>query len=200
MTIRSLRHETDPATALRRLEAPGFTGILQRGWRGPLRCLSEIYIPYRLYQVAFEDRGFRRVHYYALDSASGTLDPYEFVTVPESSAWIEVEARNCYPVRVEEKETRRLATEKVRRRLFSRGFFRLADPRIAAEPIQPEFYLPYWVGFYGDRRNLTLKVMNAVRGTTEGTKICHLLRAWLMEGSKESSLLWPDRTGSPVKT
>jgi hypothetical protein len=189
MTIRSLRHESDPAIALRQLAAPGIAGILQRWWNGPLRGVSEIYIPYRLYSVVFADRGFQRFHYYALDAASGTLDPYEFDAVPESSEWIEVEARNSYPVRVEEQETRRLAMERVRRRLFSRGFFRLAYPQVTAELLQPEFYLPYWVGFYGDDGNLTLKVMNGVRRTMEGTKICHLLKAWLTEAPAAASLL-----------
>jgi hypothetical protein len=188
MTIRSLRHQTDPAIAFLRLAPRGITGIIQRRWTGPLRGVSEVFVPYRLYAVTFADRGLQRVHYYAMDAASGTLDPYEFDAVPESSAWIEFESRNCFPVRIEETETRRLATEKVRRRLFSRGFFRVAYPRLTAELVQPEFYLPYWVGFYGDDGNLTLKVMNGVRQTMEGAKICHLLRAWLAEAPAEASL------------
>ena len=132
----------------------------------------------------------RRVHYYALDSASGTLDPYEFAALPESHEWTELEAPNCHPVKVEERKTRELAIETVRRRLFARGFYRLTSPRLTAELIHPEFYLLYWVGFYGDDRNLSLKVVNAVRQTMEGSKVCHLLRAWLMEKPAEAPALW----------
>jgi len=149
MTICSLRHETDSRLALRKLASPGIDGVLQRWWSGPLRGVAEIYIPYRLYRVSVEDRRFRRVQYYALDGASGTLDPYEFAALPESQEWTEVEAPNCHPVRVEERKTRELAIEKVRRRLFTRGFYRLTSPRLTAELIQPDFYLLYWVGFYG---------------------------------------------------
>jgi hypothetical protein len=198
MTIFSLRHETDPRIALRKLASPGIGGVLQRWWSGPLRAVAEIYIPYRFYRVSVEDRRFRRVQYHALDSASGTLDPYEFAAPPESQEWTEVEAPNCHPVKVEERRTRELAIETVRRRLFSRGFYRLTAPRLTAELIHPEFYLPYWVGFYGDDRNLSLKVMNALRQTMEGSKVCHLLKAWLMERPGESPFLGASRGISSV--
>jgi hypothetical protein len=198
MTICSLRHEADPTIALRKLASPDIGGLLQRWWSGPLRGVAEIYIPYRLYTVSFEDRRFRRVQHHALDSASGTLDPYQFAALPESQEWTEVEAPNCHPVKVEERRTRELAIETVRRRLFSRGFYRLTAPRFTAELIHPEFYLPYWVGFYGDDRNLSLKVVNALRQTMEGGKVCHLLKAWLMERPGEVPVLRASRGISSV--
>jgi hypothetical protein len=189
MTICSLRHETDATIALRKLASPAIGGLLQRWWSGPLRGVAEIYIPYRLYRVSVEDRRSRRVQHYALDSASGTLDPYQFAALPESQEWTEVEAPNCHPVKVEERRTRELAIETVRRRVFSRGFYRMTAPRFTAELIHPEFYLPYWVGFYGDDRNLSLKVMNAIRQTMEGSRVCHLLKTWLMERPEEAPVL-----------
>jgi hypothetical protein len=189
MTICSLRHETDPTIALRKLAFPAMGGVLQRWWSGPLRGVAAIYIPYRLYRVSVADRRLQRLHYYALDSASGTLDPYEFAAPPELQEWTEAEAPNCHPVKVEERKTRELAIETVRRRLFTRGFYRLTAPRIIAELIHPEFYLRYWVGFYGDDRNVSLRVVNAVRQTMEGSKVGHLLRAWLMEKPAEAPSL-----------
>src|SRR5215471_930385 len=108
MTICSLGHETDPTIALRKLAFPGVGGVLQRWWNGPLRGVADIYIPYRLYSISVEDRRFRRIHYYAQDSASGTLDPYEFAALPESQEWTEIEAPNCHPVKVVESKTREL--------------------------------------------------------------------------------------------
>jgi hypothetical protein len=186
MTIRTLQHKVNRALALRRLDSSGGFNALQRWFNPPLRGMAEIYVPYRLYKVTVEDRGVRRARYYAIDAASGALDPYEFVNPPEPQEF-EVEARNCYPVRLAESETRSLAIQKLRRLLFSRGFFRLAHPQLTAELINPEFYLPYWVGFYGDEQNVNLKVLNAVRETMEGSKIRQLLQAWLLERPADAS-------------
>ena len=82
MTIYSLRHQADRTSAMRYLAPSRITAIFHRWWNGRLRGVAEIYIPYRLYKVSFEDRGSRLIQYYALDSASGTLDPYEFGKVP----------------------------------------------------------------------------------------------------------------------
>jgi hypothetical protein len=187
MTICTLQHKMTSELALRRLDSSGGFNAVGRWLDGPLRGMAEIYIPYRLYKVTFEDRGVRRAWYYAIDAASGTLDPYEFASLPEPQEWTDVEARNCYPVRLAENETRSLAVQKLRRLLFSRGFFRLASPQLTAELINSEFYLPYWIGFYGDEQNVNLKVLNAVRETMEGSKIRQLLQAWLLERPADAS-------------
>jgi len=185
MTICTISQRVNRAQALRRLDSAEGLGTLRRWLDGSLRGIAEIYIPYRLYKVTVEDRGVRRAWYYAIDAASGALDPYEFVKPPEPHE-CEVEARNCYPVRLAENETRNLAIQKLRRLLFSRGFFRLAYPQLAAELIDAEFYMPYWVAFYGDEQSVKLKVLNAVRETMEGSKIRHLLKAWLLEKSADA--------------
>ena len=176
------------ALALSRLNSSGKFRVVTRWLNGPLRGVAEIYLPYRLYKVSFEDGGVRRTRYYAIDAASGALDPYEFVNLPKPHEF-EVETRNCFPVRLAETETRNLAVQKLRRLLFSRGFFRLSYPQLTAELINPEFYLPYWVGFYGDEQNMNLKVLNAMRETLEGSKIRRLLQAWLLEKPAEASPL-----------
>jgi hypothetical protein len=193
MTICILPHKVDRALALRRLDSMG----IRRWLSGPLRGIGEIYVPYRLYRVTVEDRSVRRDSYYAIDAASGALDPYEFVNSPvvhES----EVEARNCYPIRLAENETRSLAVQKVRRLLFSRGFFRLAYPQLAAALITSELYLPYWVGFYGDEHNVSLQILNSVRETMEGSKVRRLLQTWLLEGPPEVSAAGDVREKSSI--
>jgi hypothetical protein len=198
MTICTLPQKVNRALALRRLDSVGGFSTLRRWLNPPLRGMAEIYLPYRLYKVTVEDRGVRRARYYAIDAASGALDPYEFVNLPEPHEWTEVEARNCYPVRLAENETRSLAVQKLRRLLFSRGFFRLAYPQLTAELINPEFYLPYWVGFYGDEQSVNLKVLNAVRETMEGSKIRHLLQAWLLEKPADASAASDVRAKSSI--
>jgi len=176
MTICTLQGRTEYELALRKLGASG----VNRWLRGPLRGIAEIYIPYRLYKVTLDDRQVRSARYYAVDAAAGTLDPYEFVILPEPEAWVEVQTRNLHPARLSENETRKLALDKVRRLLFSRGFFRLVNPQITAELVKPEFYVPYWVGFYGNEPNVRITVMDGVRQTIEGSKARQLVQAWLL--------------------
>ncbi|HLJ25816.1 MAG TPA: hypothetical protein VKY85_03835 [Candidatus Angelobacter sp.] len=165
--------------ALRRLEPPGPGGLLRR-WRiGKLLALAEVYVPYRLYEVIIEDHRIHTRRHYAVDAATGTLDPYEFAVAPPPEAFVEVETRNCHPLRLDEKQTNQLAGARARRWMFSRGFFRLANPLIRTNLVQPDFYIPYWAGFYGDEQNLNLVVLDAVRQTQEGSKVRQLIHTWL---------------------
>lgn len=165
--------------ALQKLTTPGPLGVLYRWLNGPLRGVADIYIPYRIYKVTVEVNGASSERYYAVDAAAGTLDPYEFSALPEQEGWIEVGTRNFHPIGIEESETKQLVMDKVRRLLFSRGCFRLVNPQITAEFIQPEFYVPYWIGFYGNEQSVRITVLNAVRQTIEGGKVRQLVEAWM---------------------
>jgi len=188
MAIYSLQCEMTYAEALRKLSPSGVLSSLRRWIGGPLHGIAEIYIPYRLYRVAIDDRGIRSVRYYAIDAAAGTLDPYEFHGPPDPHSLIEVDTRNFHPVRLDEDRTKKAVTEKVRRLLYSRGFFRLANPVITAELMESEFYIPYWAGFYGDEQHVSVTVLNAVRQTVEGSKVRRLVEAWLLERDSQREL------------
>jgi hypothetical protein len=188
MAIQSLQWRMSYEEALRKLSATGPLGGLRRWISGPLRGIAEIYLPYRLYKVGVNDPSLQSVHHYAVDATAGTLDPYEFAKPPAADEWMEVETRNFHPARLNETETRKLVTEKVRRLLYSRGFFRVVNPSITAELVQSEFYIPYWAGFYGDEKNMSLTVLNAVRQTVEGKKARWLIKAWLLERDSQRDL------------
>jgi len=188
MAIQSLQREMSHAEALRKLCPSGPLSGLRSWINGPLRGTSEIYIPYRLYKVMVDDRGIKSARYFAVDAATGTLDPYEFDNPPDPHSRIEIDTRNFHPVRLNEEQTTKVVTEKVRRLLYSRGFFRLANPVITAELMGPEFYIPYWAGFYGDEDNLSLIVLNAVRQTVEGNKVRRLVKTWLLERDPQREL------------
>jgi hypothetical protein len=167
--------------ALRRLAPPGVRGTVHRWITGKLLALTEVYLPYRLYQITIQDRRINSTRYYAVDTAAGTLDPYEFAAPPSPEAFVEVDTRNCHPVRLDETQTNRVAIERVRRLTFSSGFFRLANPLISAKLVQPDFYMPYWAGFYGDEQSLKVAVFNAIRQTQEGIKVRQLIQEWLQD-------------------
>ncbi len=59
------------------------------------------------------------------------------------------------------------------------GFFRIRGLTIAAEPLQMEIHVPYWVGFFGSRARLKVVVLDAVRRQIEGGKATRLVEQWL---------------------
>lgn len=183
--IRSLQSGFGRELALRRLSPPWPFGILRRWMTGKLLGIGGIYIPYRLYRVKVESRRARNTRFLAVDATSGALDPYEFSEDPLQGRCIEVETRNCLPIRLGEAETHALVLEKVRRLLFSKGAFFSGAPAIAAESAGEEFYIPYWAGFFGPEHNVRMLMLNAVRGTIEGNKAAGVVRAWLLEQSDD---------------
>ena len=188
MMIRSLQRSIGYEAASRNLGTSGLQGIVRRCLSGPARAIAEIYIPYRLYKVTLEDRRLKSIPLYAVDAATGTLDPYEFTAPPGPDAFMEVETRNAHPVRLEEDLTKKIVTEKVRRLLYSRGFFRLANPTFTAEMVQGVFHIPYWAGFYGGEQNIKVTVLNAVRQTMEGSKVRQLVKTWLLEADRHTNI------------
>jgi hypothetical protein len=174
-----------------RLKPSGPAGLLFGWFSGQVNGIAEIYIPYRMYKVVVTDSHVKSTHWFAVDAAAGTLDPYEFPALPEADAWEEVTSCNVHPAALEESQTRRIAVERSRRSFFSRGFFRLQSPQITAEWIGPEFYIPYWVGFYGDEHNVKIKVLDAVRQTVEGGKVRQLIIRWLLQSQEEASVSVP---------
>lgn len=181
MDISILKSNMSSDQAIRKLMPPGLRGVLRRCWNGNVLGLADVYIPYRLYKVTMDDRRLQTTRYYAVDAATGALDAYEFQVPPPDQMFVEVATRNCHPVRLDEIRTRQLAVHRVRRSVFSKGMFRLSDPVFAAELLRRDFYIPYWLGFYGERQNLKVVVLNAVRQTYEGSKVCRLVENWLKE-------------------
>jgi hypothetical protein len=188
MVIRSLQRNVNYEEALRKLAPSGPLSRLRRWISGPLRVIAEIYIPYRLYDVTVDDRRLHSMVHYAVDAAVGTLDPYEFETPPGPNSWIELETRNFHLVQLDRGRTEKLVIEKVRRSLYSRGFFRLANPSITAKLIGPEFYIPYWAAFYGEEQNIRVTVLNAMHQKIEGSKVRQLVKMWLLERDSQSEL------------
>jgi hypothetical protein len=115
------------------------------------------------------------------------LDPYQFSEIPVQNEFVGIETQNFIPPSLDEGRTRELAIEKARRVIFSRGFFRLAHPRITAELVQPELYIPYWAGFYGSKQDLSIVVLDAVRRTIEGRKVAQAIKAWLLDEGRTNA-------------
>lgn len=154
-------------------------GIVRRLATGPLRSLADVYVPFRVYRVEIVSGGVTRTRFLAFDAAFGLLDPYEFASVPDDAQTTAVETRNAVPPTIDETLAARLLTDKVRRLVFSEGFFRLRDMAIRVEPLAAIVHVPYWIGFYGRGERASIQVIDAVRRTREGAKMQHALTNWL---------------------
>jgi hypothetical protein len=184
--IRSLRPAIDLQEAVRIFAPSGPIGFLSRVRRGPLLAVADVYLPFRLYQVTVDDAQIHKTTWYAVDALSGILDLYEFPRGPASVGLVEltVESRNCPDSRVCEPDTRHLAMDAARRKMFSAGFFRIRKPQISAALLDSEFYVPYWAAFHGSKDVVRIAVIDAVRGRLEGGKASHVIERWLGKNSE----------------
>lgn len=165
--------------AVARLRGGRLRALLGRG-RG-LRGLRRVYVPYRLFRVTVTNRGREQVMWLALDSVSGQLDPYRFDAPPENRG-VDPEpddGADVLPGRIPVERLHERALACVRREVFRRGFFRLAELCLAADDAGREVRVPYWVGVFERDGRVALEVWNAVRCQREGAKLCELIEEWL---------------------
>jgi hypothetical protein len=171
--IRALRANVTQQEALAALESRG--GLL----RGRLRQMASAYLPFRLYHVEILNRGTTKAALYGADAVSGQLDLYEFAAAPADL--ITLTTRNAPVARIAEPLALELLENKVRRAVFQTGFFGVRGLQIRARPLDLEFHVPYWLGFFGNRERATLQAMDAVRRSFEGAKARAIFSDWLQD-------------------
>jgi hypothetical protein len=173
LEIRCLRANVTQQEALAALERRG--GLL----RGRLRQMASAYLPFRLYHVEVLNRGATKVGLYGADAVSGQLDLYEFAAAPAASELVTLTTRNAPAARLAAPLALELLENKVRRAVFQTGFFGVRGLQIRARPLDFEFHVPYWLGFFGNGERATLQAMDAVRRTFEGAKARAIFSDWL---------------------
>jgi hypothetical protein len=176
--IRSLRPNVSRDEALEEFSR-GALNSLQALIFGSLRSLADFYIPFQLFNLEISNRGKIDRRVFGQDAASGLLDLYHFQGLPKTSEISYVETRNCVTANLDEQRSRELLLGKVRRLVYSTGFFRIRELRISADLIPGEIYVPYWVGFRGRGMLARFTVLDAVRRKPEGAKVRQLLQNWL---------------------
>jgi hypothetical protein len=176
--IRSLRPNVTREEAIERFSS-GLGAHLRGAAFGPLRSVAEFYVPFQLFQVEILNCGKPDRRILGLDVVDGSLDLYHFEQLPGPGEVFCLETRNCVQAQLDDARARELVVAKVRRVLFSAGFFRVRELRISAEPVPGEIHIPYWVGFRGHGARARFAVMDAVRREVEGAKVQQLLQSWL---------------------
>lgn len=177
--IRILKPNVTQEQAILQFTSRGLSKLLREAAFGPLRSVAELYLPFRLFAVRITNRGVTEERLIAIDLLAGILDPFQFDHVPSEAETLLVDTRNFPKQRLVDAQAADLLVGKVRRFLYSRGFFRMSNLEIAATPVDREFHIPYWVGFRGSEGRARLAVIDAVRRRFEGAKVRRLVENWL---------------------
>ena len=184
--IRSVKPNVTRDEAVRQFCGRGSSAIWRNLFLGRLCSVAELYVPFRLFRVRVTDRGGTAERIIALDAVTGTLDLFQFDHIPNNSETISVETRNCPPVALTDFALTERVIAKLRRVLYSRGFFKIRDLELLAVPLPDELHIPYWIGFRGAEDRVRLSVIDAVRRRAEGAKVRRLVEEWLAEKNESS--------------
>lgn len=187
MKIRSLKPNVSEEEAIAQFQASGPMRWIRTTAIGPLRSVAAAYLPFQLFRVAITNQGQTEQRLLGVDAVTGTLDLFHFEHVPEDGEMIWVETRNCPGTRLDGERLGELLHAKVRRMLYSRGFFRMKELKIVPEVVSLELHVPYWLGFRGSGGEARISVIDAVRRRPEGAKVRTLFESWLMAASEERS-------------
>lgn len=180
-TIRSLKPNVTREEAIEQLSPGGLRGLLGYLGNGPLRSVATVYVPFRLYRVEIVNGPRRQSLLLAVDAVCGWLDPYRFDKLPDESEQIEIDTRNRPEAVLDVSRGVEALTQKVRRLVYSSGFFSIRDLSICPQFIPLDLHVPYWVGFFGREGHARLAVLDAVRRRLEGAKAREFFYLWLSQ-------------------
>jgi len=177
--IRTLKPNVNREQAVEQFSGSGVSKLFRNGVFGPLRGVAEFYVPFRLFRARIVNGGTTDENLVALDAVTGTLDLFKFDHVPNESETMNIETRNCATPGLENERAIELLVAKLRRVLYSRGFFRMRGLSITAMPLDDELFVPYWLGFRGSGNDAHVAVIDAVRRRPEGAKLRRLVENWI---------------------
>src|SRR5258705_11985830 len=157
--IRTLKPNVTREQAVEQFSASGVSKLFPNGFFGPLRSVAEFYVPFRLFRARIVNGGATDENLVALDAVNGTLDLFKFDHLPSDAETEPVETRNCAAGELEIPRATELLIAKLRRVLYSRGFFRMRGLSITATPLGDQLFIPYWLGFRGSGNYARVSVL-----------------------------------------
>jgi len=182
--IRSLKPNVTREEAIRHF-SKGVVNGAAKLIRGPIHSLAELYIPYRLFHVKICSAGREQNLTFAMDAVRGVLDLYQLPPHTAEDQFLTLQTRNVLPADLDAAQAEERLIAKVRRMIYTRGFFRVRDLKIEALPVPGEICVPYWVCFRGTSERVHLAVLDAVRRRPEGAKVRRLVEEWLSSDARE---------------
>ena len=139
-----------------------------------------------MFQVKISSGGREQNKTFALDAVRGSLDLYQLPVLTADDRYLTLQTRNVLAVEMSASQSADRLIEKVRRMVFTQGFFRVRNLKIEADPIPGEICIPYWVCFRGAGEQVHLAVLDAVRRRSEGAKVRRLVEEWLRSDADHS--------------
>jgi hypothetical protein len=177
-SIQTLKPNVSQSDALRKFSAAGPAALLRNLRLGPLQRIADVYVPFYLYRVNYTLGREHQSRLFAIDAVEGSLDLFEFASLPTQDELVQVETRNALPVNLSGERAQELLRDKVLRVIFQQGFFKLRDANLAIERIPLDLHLAYWLAFYG-KDAVRCRVLDATRNRIEGAKASALFETWL---------------------
>ncbi|MGH9767627.1 MAG: hypothetical protein ACREAB_09360 [Blastocatellia bacterium] len=154
-----------------------FRGGFSQLRHGRLRIAVDFYLPYRFFQLTWDNGRRSADTILAADAVTGKLDLIEFSQLPEDGNRMSVDTQMIVEERVNEEEAYRLVRERVMRLVFMKGFFKLSRVNVEID-LAASLHLPYWVGVYERQGRARLEIINALQGRFEGAKLRELVSEW----------------------
>ncbi|HEY1925075.1 MAG TPA: hypothetical protein VGG58_07465 [Candidatus Acidoferrum sp.] len=176
--IQSLKPHVSQTEALRRFSVFGLGSIYRRLCTGPIQRIAEVYVPFHLYRVEYDLGREHQSRLFAIDAVNGSLDLFEFPSIPAHVDLHKIETRNSLPISLSEEQAQERLREKVLRVIFLQGFFKLRKANLTCTRESLALYFPYWLAFYGDKF-VHCRVLDATRRRIEGAKASALFETWL---------------------
>ena len=172
MLITYLEPKVSRAQAARILNHPA-----RRVWRGRLEVIMDFYVPYHLFAVRVSNADRGNESFFAVDTTTGALDLYSFADGLAGQPRSVMETERVAAAVLGESESFSILREKIKRREYLKGFFRLAGLEVSGRCID-SLHLPYWVGVYRRNDRAAIEVLDALRGTLEGAKLREIISGW----------------------
>jgi hypothetical protein len=179
MSIEALKPNVSQSDALQKFSAAGPVALFRNLRLGPLQRIAKVYVPFELYRVNYNLGREHQSRLFAMDAIQGSLDLFEFATLPTQDELARIETRNALATNLSDDLAQELLREKVLRVIFQQGFFKLRDAHLTIEHIPLNLHLAYWLAFYG-RDTVRCRVLDATRNRIEGAKAAALFETWLV--------------------
>jgi len=154
-----------------------FRGALSRLRHGQLRIAADFYIPYRFFQMTWDNGGIKTDTILAADAVTGKFDLIQFDQLPADGERMSVETSMFAQERVGEEEAYRMVRERMMRSEFMKGFFKLSRVNLEIN-LAASLHLPYWLGVYERQGRAQLEIINALQGRFEGAKLRETVAEW----------------------
>ena len=171
-TTTILKPNVTLAAATRALKGP-----LREFRRGRLAMVLDFYVPYRIFQLTLTNDNKTAGQFLGIDAVTGALDPYAFDYLPAKDERRIISSDRICKTAISDVCALEIAEERIKRGLYTRGFFKIKDPQVKGVYLET-LHIPYWIGLYRREDQVTIEVLNAVRGLYEGAKVREIIAGW----------------------